>query len=669
MAEDKASEKYMPDEEDTKTVKTLINQILGATLACYSHCQAYEVVWEAGYDTLADTYKPKDSYRIYVGGSRLAAFRRALDLTGNVARVQADGKWHIFKPTISGVVYDSQYSLESGHTFFSKAYRNTLVIPNRIVVKSQPDDDPQYSGSAQIDGYADLPEAVKKTDYKQMRLESNSQADDIAAAILSKHQLWSEMGAADVPMNVGAEVFDYVKVGAFSAKDVFRVGNLGHLTRHYNAKKAEWRMAFSFGGWLTARKVLEGLGITADELEAYFSRLMVKDLYVENILAENMNFVWIDPDNTIDLSKIGDNLDNLPDGEVYARVKTLHLDAGEIKLDEHILYKAGYNPTEKMPGDADLDNIPDGAIYQRAKSAALTAGGLVILDQVVVGTYGLVKSTDISAGHIILEECEGDIDDIDEGSIYGKVRKTDISAGHIKLTVDQNLDDQGIDIVSNTGTYKIKIDSNYIAGYRGSTKTFYLRASDGRAYCGGGAVILDDDGIRVVGTTAMLKVRYSSGTPLGSIYAAFSDDFRLESTKRLTLLADQVMRLYANDGIEVKDEMECDIIKPSGHETKECGYSNRAWRQGYFRDLFSGDGAVHEYQAQDDIALLKAIKGKVKDGKRIIDSETLPQDIVVKNKKGQNYVNVAGLAGLNIGVQKALLARIEALEAKNTKSY
>lgn len=102
LAEDKANAAYLPTADDTKTVKTLINQILGATLACYNHCQAYEVVWEAGYDSLADTYKPKDSYRIYVGGSRLASFRRALDLTGNVALVKADGKWHIFKPQTSG---------------------------------------------------------------------------------------------------------------------------------------------------------------------------------------------------------------------------------------------------------------------------------------------------------------------------------------------------------------------------------------------------------------------------------------------------------------------------------------------------------------------------------------------------------------------------------------
>ncbi|GAH26807.1 unnamed protein product, partial [marine sediment metagenome] len=40
-----------------------------------------------------------------------------------------------------------------------------------------------------------------------------------------------------------------------------------------------------------------------------------------------------------------------------------------------------------------LDDIPEGVIYQRARSSALTAAGLVILDEVVVGTYGLLRAT------------------------------------------------------------------------------------------------------------------------------------------------------------------------------------------------------------------------------------------------------------------------------------
>jgi hypothetical protein len=53
---------------------------------------------------------------------------------------------------------------------------------------------------------------------------------------------------------------------------------------------------------------------------------------------------------------------------------------------------------------------------------------------------------------------------------------------------------------SLTGAH-IEITADEIAGYSDAiTKEFYLQASDGKAMCGAGAVILDADGIRMVGT-------------------------------------------------------------------------------------------------------------------------------------------------------------------------
>ncbi len=114
MAEDKASESYLPDDDDSKTVKTLINSILGATIACFhsdDDCIAYDCVFDSE-DDLIDTYKPKDSFRIYTGGSRLSAIRRLLDLTKCAMIFKADGKGHVFVPTTSGAVYSYEYSLE-----------------------------------------------------------------------------------------------------------------------------------------------------------------------------------------------------------------------------------------------------------------------------------------------------------------------------------------------------------------------------------------------------------------------------------------------------------------------------------------------------------------------------------------------------------------------------
>ena len=114
MAEDKASESYQPDEEDTKTVKQLIQEIAGDTgvtmLACFNHCTKYDIAFDSE-DSLIGTYIPADSFRIYLGGNRKSAIDRLLGYTKCVLLAKADGKLHCFQPTVSGSVYNYEYSL------------------------------------------------------------------------------------------------------------------------------------------------------------------------------------------------------------------------------------------------------------------------------------------------------------------------------------------------------------------------------------------------------------------------------------------------------------------------------------------------------------------------------------------------------------------------------
>src|SRR3989304_7602487 len=63
-----------------------------------------------------------------------------------------------------------------------------------------------------------------------------------------------------------------------------------------------------------------------------------------------------------------------------------------------------------------LDDVPDGA----------------------VGGYSRVKTSDISAGHILLSEAIGTLDNIDDGAAggYSRVKTSEISTGFIKLTTN-----------------------------------------------------------------------------------------------------------------------------------------------------------------------------------------------------------------------------------------
>lgn len=104
LARDKALDSYLPDATDTKTVKTLINALMGVTSpfdTAFAGCTAYTVDYDSE-DSLIDTYTPKQALRVYVGQSRLSILRKLLDYTGCVVRFGYDGHLHIFVPSTNG---------------------------------------------------------------------------------------------------------------------------------------------------------------------------------------------------------------------------------------------------------------------------------------------------------------------------------------------------------------------------------------------------------------------------------------------------------------------------------------------------------------------------------------------------------------------------------------
>lgn len=138
--------------------------------------------------------------------------------------------------------YNSEYSLESGHTFFGKSLLKGLVLPNKITVESQPNHANQYTGNAtSAASYALLP----VEDFIRTKLASNAQAASIAAATISHLEINTQNGAATVPMNCGAELYDYVLV-TDEREDDTKAGNIGFIVRYY--RPGYYRMYFGFGG-------------------------------------------------------------------------------------------------------------------------------------------------------------------------------------------------------------------------------------------------------------------------------------------------------------------------------------------------------------------------------------------------------------------------------------
>lgn len=261
LAMDILDEIYIPD--GTKTVKDIIEDVFDGTID-FLGTHPYTVDFDS-LDSLIDVYCPGPlSFTQVPGSNRLDFLQGLLGLTKCVAKFtfELDGiHIHILNPVITGTSYDYSYALSaSAHKFFLKSYRTRLVTPNYIVVMNQ--SGTPYAGFAKDDSsYAAKPlHRVYYTD-----LVSNAQGTAIAEAILHHYQLDCAVGYAEVPMNFGQEIWDYVNITDSRASDA-RQGNIQSLTRKYTAFKNEYKMSFAFGS-------------PESIYNAYLTNLMVNDIY------------------------------------------------------------------------------------------------------------------------------------------------------------------------------------------------------------------------------------------------------------------------------------------------------------------------------------------------------------------------------------------------------
>ena len=342
LVEDRASESYIPLRTDGTTLQDLINSILSASLPCYSHCDDVPYSWD-GTDALATEYRTRDGFRVYVNGSRLAALRRLLDFTTCAMRVESDGLLHFFQPMVCGDVYAHEFSLDPGaHAFLQKEGRQTLLIPGRIVVRTPEDWPIAYTGEAtDSESYALMP----RTQYQVAAADSNAQAGLIAESMLARHRLHSPVAKLTVPLAPQVQVLDYLRVSDARMGDSVS-GNVG-LVRHRWAagsgrRPYTWQTDIELGGWSSVRSL-------ANRLEVYptpqgyerLGRLSVKDLEAENIRAGSIVLEWLTDAGAVDLTKIGDTLDHLPDGATYGKLRQTSISAGNILLSSAVQVKSG----------------------------------------------------------------------------------------------------------------------------------------------------------------------------------------------------------------------------------------------------------------------------------------------------------------------------------------
>ena len=245
IAEDHASGPYTIGRGDNRTIKTLITAVVDATLPPFSHTRAFTATFDS-QDSLIDAFTPQDSLTIGVNDTRWDVINRLLGWTKNVMRTETDGAFHFLDPTVSGSTYDYEYrvNVANEHELFLKSTRTRLVMPNRIIVTSHPDSSTAFYGEAEYTDSSDITNMEKK-EFHYLEATSNAQAALVAAAIMQNYRLQDQRGSADVPMNAGQEVHDFVLLTDSRQSDT-RAGNIAAILR--NAGDSKWDMRISFGG-------------------------------------------------------------------------------------------------------------------------------------------------------------------------------------------------------------------------------------------------------------------------------------------------------------------------------------------------------------------------------------------------------------------------------------
>ncbi len=227
-----------------------------------------------------------------------------------------------------------------------------------------------------------------------------------------------------------------------------------------------------------------------------------------------------------------------------------HIEVGSITADRLTF-------TPYIIGTNTLDDVVDGSLWGRVDITDITGGHIYLASTVQSvdaryvsdtekGTWNaknkVFRQTTAPITGMLTGDFWLDTDNGDKPYTYNGTSwiesYTEISGGHITTgTIDCSV----VTIRSVSGSNKIEINANEIAGYAGAVKQFYIQASDGKAYAGGGSVVLDTNGITIKGAYLLFYegatyrgiVGASSG--IWSFQAVGTTSISLSSTNNFTI--------------------------------------------------------------------------------------------------------------------------------------
>ncbi len=287
MKLDLAESVYEPPADNTDVVKTIIDAIADGTLDASAPYGNYTQILTThdSSDDLITSYIPADYFRIGYNDSRWDKIKEILAYTGTKMRPEDDGALHLFDPLTTGDTFDYEYKFRvpGSHVFFDKELANRFVSPNKVIVQSSEDHDDSFIGNATSTASFNL---FPKTETLTRRLVSDAEGANIATARIESNEQAAERGAVTVPINVGQEIWDYIKVTDSQQGDS-KIGNIRSIRGNIESRNSEgkevFEMAINFGTD-TLSPILPGQ-LVGEDLSVTVGRLVEQFLLMDSRLS------------------------------------------------------------------------------------------------------------------------------------------------------------------------------------------------------------------------------------------------------------------------------------------------------------------------------------------------------------------------------------------------
>lgn len=181
------------------TIRAIINELL----------QGLSPVYLDTDDGIVNVYRPH--YEADGLESTLTTIRNLLDMTLSYIRIREDGFHIVFPSRTDGITWT--YELD-GHQFYTRSHTAKISIPNRIVMVPEL---PTSEYSPDFIGVALDQTSIDKIGFMDMitvdpGVVSIGEANSRAYALMSRLQAENSDGLVIIPMNIGQELYDKVRL-------------------------------------------------------------------------------------------------------------------------------------------------------------------------------------------------------------------------------------------------------------------------------------------------------------------------------------------------------------------------------------------------------------------------------------------------------------------------